>query len=816
MKPGFRFHPKALLLSGPKAATLLVGSGNLTFGGWRENGEIWSQFETDRDGTSTFAAFHGYMREIVELCPQPRETVTSEVEEAFDPNSRAWATDMDSPGGLLGRAGLGGSMLDQVKVVWGEEKAQQLYVCVPYFDAKAEALQALAQELGGPPTTVLVQGKHTNLLEMAVANLSSDFSVKATTYKHKEKAGSDGVEQSREAMLHAKFYAARRGDTVAVFAGSANCSRAALTIPGSLGNAELMTFATYSIAEFERSFIDELAIDDMPPELLKDPPEEPMMHVQVGAIHIRAARMEGEQIRVAYQADSSTNIKGGLGDGVILEVLDQGDGFLSFLTRQQPRMIILIGTKDGADVQSLPHWIDNEYALGATARGRSLAESIHSRVRGATWGIGAWSEVLSVLYKHLQFMPKAGAYRHSFERNKTQSSGDPAEFEWGDVFSGTYGLNIRSNIMASFPTGLEGKIESMRSMLLRWFGIVQPESTEELDKEDESSPAEGVVPDQDVGEGVDRQTVLPKAFSRSRVEVVSEKDRKRALKLVGEVSARLGESEYLSERRPELLAADLKVASVLLRVGLADEWLTQGEFFDATLAIWLPLFFNAAGDESTGWLDQRHLTSADPKGFSNSISSPELAAALGCWALSTPAKATGPQHVRFELASAMGVARLPWLWQTGGNANISREIAEIFSLTSRNENVDRREIERRWRILIRRGYAIDRLGKAIASLDVKQLRARLKQTKVDSGELLWQEGYGFCVAKGSCIRDDKQKGEVLVLQQGDATKIFRGSFLMPVSGLLEDCVLGGDVMPAKARKELLAMVEELRMGLAKQ
>src|SRR6266700_3257545 len=37
MLSGFRFHPKAVLLSSPEQATLFIGSGNLTFGGWREN-----------------------------------------------------------------------------------------------------------------------------------------------------------------------------------------------------------------------------------------------------------------------------------------------------------------------------------------------------------------------------------------------------------------------------------------------------------------------------------------------------------------------------------------------------------------------------------------------------------------------------------------------------------------------------------------------------------------------------------------------------------------------------------------------------------
>jgi hypothetical protein len=40
MQSGFCFHPKAVFLSAPKKAVLFIGSGNLTFGGWRENGEL--------------------------------------------------------------------------------------------------------------------------------------------------------------------------------------------------------------------------------------------------------------------------------------------------------------------------------------------------------------------------------------------------------------------------------------------------------------------------------------------------------------------------------------------------------------------------------------------------------------------------------------------------------------------------------------------------------------------------------------------------------------------------------------------------------
>ena len=56
--------------------------------------------------------------------------------------------------------------------------------------------------------------------------------------------------------------------------------------------------------------------------------------------------------------------------------------------------------------------------------------------------------------------------------------------------------------------------------------------------------------------------------------------------------------------------------------------------------------------------------------------------------------------------------------------------------------------------------------------------------------------------------------EVLKLQEEKAKKRFRVSFLVPVAGLLEDGVLGNNVIPARDRRMLAAMVNELRVGLA--
>ena len=80
---------------------------------------------------------------------------------------------------------------------------------------------------------------------------------------------------------------------------------------------------------------------------------------------------------------------------------------------------------------------------------------------------------------------------------------------------------------------------------------------------------------------------------------------------------------------------------------------------------------------------------------------------------------------------------------------------------------------------IRTLNALSQLRKAVADVEFSELRGRIKQMKeVVAGELLWQKAAGFCVAA------------------------------------IDDCELSHAVMPRRARRELLTMVEELRLGLS--
>ena len=79
---------------------------------------------------------------------------------------------------------------------------------------------------------------------------------------------------------------------------------------------------------------------------------------------------------------------------------------------------------------------------------------------------------------------------------------------------------------------------------------------------------------------------------------VTKREQKRAARLVRQIAERFANPTFISARPPDLLAADLKVTSLLLRAGLSDKWLSEEDYLAASVRIWLSLFFNAGAGAS--------------------------------------------------------------------------------------------------------------------------------------------------------------------------------------------------------------------------
>lgn len=813
MQPGFCFHPKAVLLSGPKKAVLFIGSGNLTFGGWRENGELWIRFDSDVNGTGVFTAFRDYLADIIYLVPLS-DSVKGEVSEAFEGSTHEWATTLSEPSGLLGKAGKGMALVEQMRTYIGEAPIHGLTACSPYFDPDAEAVRRLVQELRPTRTEILIQNHRTNLTRAAVQALPSEIKVKPVKVRPMIENEGD-----RDRFLHAKFYALDQGENITVFMGSANCSRAALTIPGASGNAELLAVQTVSLDEYREHYLNELEILDGEPELPEEIKNTDELPQEQKFIHLLAARYEAGVLQLGLKCSAGVAITGCLADDVPHNVEMRGADLASVKLDGSPRGVMVSGTCENQKILSNLCWVDYEYELRATARGRSLAGTIRDRVTSGQWHMGAWAEVIDEFFKHLQYMPvhftaRTGGHGPDREGEKKLT------YSKTDVFSDSYSLHF-SDVM-SFPLTNDTRISSLQQLLLRWFGIGKHDDLEE------ESDNNSVLPDEENDEGhdsLDRPEKLPKSAKPKKPVEISERDRQRALRILSKVTEWMSSGNYLQQREPGVLAADLKIASVMMRVGLREGWLSTEDFFSYTQQLWLSLFFTseAEKDKARGWLDYRHKSAESPEDFAAQMASPALAAAMAAWALAVPTNIQTPAYARFRLTCVLAIARLPWLWRGGPEDAIALELQKVLSLTIL-KNDRWHSINDWWLKLMRQGEALRRLEIALIGQKPVDLCHLIKQDDIDAGELIWQGRSGFLVATSPTKRSSDEAVRFIYLQsrppcpvedKPDEAEWKKESkrFLIPLKALLDEDVLpSSELFGDKERRELVKFIDELAQG----
>ena len=801
MGTGFRFHPKAVLLTGEQEGTLFVGSGNLTFGGWRENAEVWTRFDSDSDGAGPFHAFRRYLEEVLTHVVLS-EAVTHEVEEAFNPSSKSWlSTGASDDGGLIGRIGSGPPLLEQMLAVSGGDPVEELYVCSPYFDNGGIALQQLVASVGARRATILCQAGRTALRQQAWEPTAARARLQNIDYRHPGFA-----DRVRSAFVHAKFYGLRRLDDVVVIAGSANCSRAALTLQGNVGNAELMAVRVLTPQAFEEEFLGEFYISSEPVVLPDELPGENDEEAPGTTLRILAARFEAGCLLIGY-APSSAAVTECLVDGTSAPFAVPDNGVISVSCGSDPKLVSIRARLNDKLIDSETAWIDLERQLRATAHGRSLADSFRARVQAGEWTADGWAEVLDVFCKHLAYMPAVRASVGA-PRAERDSTSDGPEFTAADVFADGYQAPKIDRLWPPTGIGRDGQLHSLQHLLLRWFGIEASEPEEESDIDDGE--------DQNSAEVVDQPERLPTAPASD--DILTDRSVRRIARIVDQLEEAMTSSQFISERSPDYLAIDLKVASALLGVGLRKGWIERGRFFELTHSIWSSLFFARAHGE-VGWLEYRASVAEDTEAFVRSMRSASLSAALIGWYLAALSPGSwSPELARFTFSAALAVGRLPWLWYGGKQEDIEKELAVLLAHTidGELENEERiRWAEAEWERLTQRGQALRYLEAAIRDARIDIIRKRIRIDELPPGEVLWQGSAGFCVVLRRCSRSGTDHVPVLKLQGEVEPANFRATATVPIRGLLDETVIPrtpdfGDV----PRRVLREFIHELSKGLA--
>ncbi|MDP3000020.1 MAG: phospholipase D-like domain-containing protein [Bryobacterales bacterium] len=766
MEPGFRFHPKAVLLSGPSEATLCVGSGNLTFGGWRENAEHWLRFEIGEDGPAPFAAFQEYLRLILRRVALS-EQVQTDIEEAFDPATRTWAAGLGQPGQLLGRPSSGPSLLGQMFEQLDTAAVDRVTVCSPYFDDDGAALAAIIGHAASAEVSLLVQPGRTGLKEAAWSRNAGAAHLRSVTFQREDD------QRTREVFIHAKFYAFKQGDHVTVFVGSANCSRAALLIPGEQGNAELLAVQRMDSDEFRDRFQAELHLLDVVPVLPIEAPE--MTLPLVPPLRVLAASYENGCLRVAY-APPCWKITACEVDGLSTEFEHLGLGCIRARLGEAPREVTLEGKDGNARARTAPRWVDQEWQLRSTARCRSLGDAIRKNVRAEAWGFGAWAEVLEALCSHLTYLPRRASVDTHGGSEQTHVV---KEYTADDVFAVDYSPPRFSAVARSFPYTVQDRVHLLQQLLLRWFEVAPQEP---------GGSEEGDGNESDAEEPVDRPEHLPGQNTASDAPIApTKREARRAVRIVEQLCKAMTASSFLADRPPEWLGADLRLTSILFRVALRNGWLDEQTFFTSTHRIWSSLFYSS--DEGSGWIQRRHESARSQADFAAAFRSPELVAALAGWALAVSPRGRSPEHARFALGSALAIAQLPWLWDGLDHQQLSLAFTELLTQAGSFTADELDAFNELWLRQIRRGHALRRLEEAVSGQSLVEISKRISQTRLRAGDLLWQGKAGFCVVIAAAERTSDMNVRVLRVYGNKNESWFKSSLTTPIAGLLDQTVL---------------------------
>lgn len=774
MEPGFCFHPKAIMLSSEDKATLLVGSGNLGFGGWRENAEVWIHFDTDVDGELPFSSFRKLLSRILKLVPF-NEPIVAEIDEAFDTKIRKWAVNLGDSGLLVGKCKEGPALIEKIFQIIEDEDIKKLIVCTPYFDTKGKMLQKLSKHLNDLEMQVFIQKGKSNLLKKAADNLPSNVSIQLVDFIR---------EGNLNSFLHAKFYAFEGSNSIIVFVGSANCSIAALGIPGRGGNAEFMCLQNISKEEFNKNFLQELKFMKGDPQL-KEIGEEDIKKVKDDAIRILAARYNQGELEIGYSCKKDIKINSCLIDGnpVKFEIIENGK-ILVHLERL-PHRVLLIGIKGKETIRSPVSWIDHEFDLSSSSKQRAVANSINRKVRSNAWGISSFAEILKLVYYNMKYIPdKKYISKRILKRNKDNE--EVKYYTEEDIFTDHYGLPRVVNFTYSINE-IE-RINGLRNMLLRWFGIGWG-SEEDFNE----TAIEDNLERKREGEALEYQREIISSKNEKQIKSETTESKSRNIKnLIRKIANIMISPGYLETRPLELLKIDLAIISILIQTSLVEGWINIEDFLAFTHQIWSILFFpsNINGTRwktFSGFLQYMYDNSDNPEDFKQELTCIDMSAALASWALAVPKDIHSPEKALFSLACATSIARFPWLWYAYSPNKIGATLQKYLIYTGIIKT-DSKELwdvyRRRWLELIRRGFSLKKLEQLLSKLSLGKCRKEINRMEVKKGEILWQGKVGLCISGEDCVRSEERNVDVLCLQGKERYRKFKSDYLVPLDALL--------------------------------
>ncbi len=224
-------HAKVILLAAPGAGLAIVGSGNLTLGGYASQGEQFCVYRYDgaEDQLPPFAA----VRQLLDGMTA-RDWIDEVTRWHLDQiwAGAPWLGASIAPGTPMPvRHNLDAPLLAQLAERIGRHQVSEVVVHAPFYDPTCAALGRLLGQIAPASVQILVQEHETSADPDALAYVLATYP--GSTAVHAVSAPEAGT------YLHAKFILARTREEDIVLSGSANMSLSGLCSTAAAGNVEV-------------------------------------------------------------------------------------------------------------------------------------------------------------------------------------------------------------------------------------------------------------------------------------------------------------------------------------------------------------------------------------------------------------------------------------------------------------------------------------------------------------------------------------------------------------------------------------------------
>lgn len=466
---GAAFHPKLVLVVAADKVLAVIGSGNLTPGGWQYNSELWSVLRSEeREAPQSLLELADWL----EALPHVVRMATHHTNALLRVADRLRSTLRDLipvVGGTKVVTNLDHSMLSQLPA----GPVDELILTAPFIDDRAAAVRALLDHFPSPKLTIIVQPGLTVVTPNTLAQvLKNQPNVTIVM---------DGSGLSRMRYRHAKLIEWRRGSIRQALTGSANLSAAAvLNSARSGGNVELGLLTTIEESLWPDPI---LRLDDC--VLLDNPADIPGKRIEntadadnaKGAAQLLSAVFSGNELvvelahpalillNVEYVNNPLTETWKRLGTIAIGELT----GTLPAAALAENALLRLSWLQGGLLVQTgaaIPASVPERLRLRPARAGKSGGPRIRSRddLLGQDLSyLDAFSEQLSQIQEDVTALKKQASRTHSqapaldkAARSAVDEDATPWLWELEQV-----AMNIHGPVLSGFALGLPAPIATM-------------------------------------------------------------------------------------------------------------------------------------------------------------------------------------------------------------------------------------------------------------------------------------------------------------------------------------------------------------------